>query len=493
MTSNDFIAFFKKTYRNGTSSFLSGIMIMIFDILGLFLCIGLSFFIVNLINPSAINFRSFIYYSFYFPLLLVVFYAAGLYPGIMVSPSEEVKKLCICSFFCYFGIAISILFISRDNSSLHNYEILTLIILKDSNDLGVIAAFLLATPISALGLPGMREISRHFLGKFNFWGVPAVIYVTGDSGNEIINRLQNKKYLGYKPAIIIDSNATECTMHNGIPVFPDSNEIIEVIRNLKIKVAIMCDYEGRLRPIVSSYRYTMNVSKGQDYFSSSMSVRDIGGILATASTHYLTKPGNLIIKRLIDLFFCIIAAIGVIPVSLIIALIIKITSPGPVFYGHVRVGKNGKELKCWKFRSMYKNSQEMLEKILATDPVRRAEWEKDRKFIDDPRVTRFGKFLRKTSLDELPQLWNIFIGEMSLVGPRPVTQSELSKYGADANYVLSVTPGLSGMWQISGRSDTGYEERISLDTFYIQNWSVWLDLWIIIKTVWVVLNGKGAY
>ena len=96
-------------------------------------------------------------------------------------------------------------------------------------------------------------------------------------------------------------------------------------------------------------------------------------------------------------------------------------------------------------------------------------------------------------MDELPQLWNIFIGEMSLVGPRPVTQSELSKYGADANYVLSVTPGLSGMWQISGRSDTGYEERISLDTFYIQNWSVWLDLWIIIKTVWVVLNGKGAY
>jgi lipopolysaccharide/colanic/teichoic acid biosynthesis glycosyltransferase len=142
---------------------------------------------------------------------------------------------------------------------------------------------------------------------------------------------------------------------------------------------------------------------------------------------------------------------------------------------------------------MYKNSQEMLEQILATDPVRRAEWEKDRKFLDDPRVTAFGKFLRKTSLDELPQLWNIFTGDMSFVGPRPVTESELEKYGEDADYVLSVTPGLSGMWQISGRSDTGYEERVSLDTFYIQNWSVWLDLWIIIKTVWVVINGKGAY
>ena len=491
MTSNDFIAFFKKTYRNGTSSLLSGIMIMIFDVLGLFLCIGLSFFIVNLVNPSVINFRSFIYYSFYFPLLLIVFYAAGLYPGIMVSPSEEVKKLCLCSFFCYFGIAISIFFISRDNPTIQN--IVTLFILKDSNDLGVIIAFLLATPISAIGLPGMREISRHFLGKFRFWGVPAVIYVTGDSGTEVIDRLIKRPYLGYKPAIIIDSKATECTMRNGIPVFPDNNDILDVIHYLKIKVAIMCNYEGRLRPIVSTYRYTMNVSKNQDYFASSMSVRDIGGILAAASTHFLTKPGNLIIKRLIDLFICIMASFVVLPVSLVIAVIVKITSPGPVFYGHVRVGKNGRKIKCWKFRSMYKNSQEMLEQILATDPVRKAEWEKDRKFLDDPRVTGFGKFLRKTSLDELPQLWNIFVGDMSFVGPRPVTESELAKYGEDADYVLSVTPGLSGMWQISGRSDTGYEERVSLDTFYIQNWSVWLDLWIIIKTVWVVINGKGAY
>ena len=122
-----------------------------------------------------------------------------------------------------------------------------------------------------------------------------------------------------------------------------------------------------------------------------------------------------------------------------------------------------------------------------------AEWEKDRKFTDDPRVTKLGKFLRKTSLDEIPQIWNIFVGEMSLVGPRPVTEPELTKYGKYSDYVLSVKPGLSGMWQISGRSDTGYEERINLDTYYIQNWSVWLDIWILIKTVGVVIKGKGAY
>ena len=183
----------------------------------------------------------------------------------------------------------------------------------------------------------------------------------------------------------------------------------------------------------------------------------------------------------------------ILPIFIILSLLVKITSRGPIFYAHKRVGKNGKEIKCWKFRSMCINSQEMLEKILATDPVRQAEWEKDRKFQDDPRVTKFGKFLRRTSLDELPQLINILLGDMSLVGPRPVTEPELVKYGEYKDYVLSVVPGLTGMWQVSGRSDTGYEERISLDTYYIQNWSIFLDIWILIKTVRVVINGKGAY
>ena len=176
-----------------------------------------------------------------------------------------------------------------------------------------------------------------------------------------------------------------------------------------------------------------------------------------------------------------------------LSLCVKLSSKGPVFYGHKRVGKNGKEIKCWKFRSMYKDSQKMLEEILLTNPEMKKEWEENRKFVNDPRVTKFGKFLRKTSLDELPQLFNILIGNMSFVGPRPVTKDELEKYGENANYILTVTPGLSGMWQISGRSETGYEERINLDSYYIQNWSIWLDMWIIIKTIWVVLRGKGAY
>ena len=196
---------------------------------------------------------------------------------------------------------------------------------------------------------------------------------------------------------------------------------------------------------------------------------------------------------MLDIFVILVASPIVVPVFLLLCILTKLTSKGPIFYGHPRIGKNGKPFKCWKFRSMCVNSQEILKEILETNPQMRAEWEKDHKFLNDPRVTKFGKFLRKSSLDELPQLINILLGQMSIIGPRPVTEEELIKYGDLKDYVLSVSPGLSGMWQVSGRSDTGYEERITLDSFYIQNWSIWLDIWILIKTIWVVLKRKGAY
>ena len=255
----------------------------------------------------------------------------------------------------------------------------------------------------------------------------------------------------------------------------------------------MCDYAGDRKKIFNYYRYTIYVTQAKNTITTTLQLKDIGGILGFSSTHNLTRKINLVIKRLIDLSIIIISSPFTIPVMLILSIFVKLSSKGPVFYAHKRVGKNGKEIKCWKFRSMYKDSQKMLEEILSTNPEMKKEWEENRKFVNDPRVTKFGKFLRKTSLDELPQLFNILIGNMSFVGPRPVTKEELEKYGENANYILTVTPGLSGMWQISGRSDTGYEERINLDSYYIQNWSIWLDMWIIIKTVWVVLRGKGAY
>ena len=268
MTTNEFINYFKKTYRNRTSSFLSGLLIMFSDAVALFCCIGLAFLIMNFINPSAINFRSFIYYSVFFPIIIAVFYAGGLYPGILLSPSEEVRKMTMISFFCNFGISIALVFFGNDNETITGAIAENLI--KDSDTWGVVCAFLLAIPISAIGLPATREFSRHIFGKFHFYGVPAVIYCTGDSAKEVINRLLKRPDLGYKPAVIIDSSATECYMNNGIPVFPDSEEILKTIKQLKIKVAIICDFQGKRKPIMSSYRYTINISNHQDIYTSSM-------------------------------------------------------------------------------------------------------------------------------------------------------------------------------------------------------------------------------
>lgn len=474
-TIEDFENYYKCNFRR-TSSFLSGIVFMIVDALTLLLCIGIGFFLVNFLNHSFINFRSFVEYYVYIPLILIVFYAADLYPGIMSSPAEDVKRLCICTFFGFCGIAMSIF-------------------VEDADDKVAIAiALLVAIPFATILLPGMREVVRRFCGKFKSWGLPVVIFCSGNSGDEVIERFLKNPYLGYSPALIVNDGFFLEKDFLGIPVFEPGKDLLCAIKKRKIKVAVIAGYKSSADEIMKNFRYTVVVSDKQNMLmSGAPHLRDIAGIVGFSCTHNLTKKSHLAAKRAIDLaiIFCTLPL--VLPVSLIIALLVKLTSPGPVLYGHRRSGKNHKQIKCWKFRSMYKDADEKLESILKENPEMRRQWEKDRKIENDPRVTPFGKFIRKTSLDELPQLINIFLGQMSFVGPRPVTESELVRYGDSVDYILSVTPGLSGMWQTSGRSDTAYEDRVVLDTYYIQNWSIWLDLWILIKTVWVVLGGKGAY
>ena len=486
MTTSEFGSYLKTKYPQ-TSSFTSGLALFFVDAIILILSIGFGFFIVNLFNTSDINFKSFINYSIYIPFILLIFGCIGLYPGIMNSPTQEVKKFFFSCAFSFVAIILTII-ISDDNTIQF-----TKALIKDSEDIALSIAFIISIPVATIALPGFREFGKHFFCRFRWWGVPTVIYTDGNEANFIIDKLIKNKYLGYHPAVIISSNTNGETEYKGIPIFAPSDEINSIIRQHNVKQAIICEYNGDMSEIMKSYRYTTTVSKNQTFFTDTQQLKDIAGIIGFASIHNLTFKGNLFLKRFIDIVAIVLCFPILIPLMLILSILVKLTSKGPVFYGHKRVGKNGKEIKCWKFRSMCINSQEMLEEILRTDPVRRAEWEKDRKFLDDPRVTKFGKFLRKTSLDELPQLFNILFGDMSLVGPRPVTEPELDKYGKYKDYVLSVVPGLTGMWQVSGRSDTGYEERISFDTYYIQNWSIWLDIWILIKTVWVVLKGKGAY
>lgn len=209
-------------------------------------------------------------------------------------------------------------------------------------------------------------------------------------------------------------------------------------------------------------------------------------------TSEIKRSNMLFIKNIMDRSAAALALILLSPLFLILYALIK-RDGGDVFYGQIRIGRNGRPFKCWKFRSMVVDAGKKLQQLLENDPVARAEWEATFKLKNDPRITRVGRFLRKTSLDELPQLYNVLRGEMSLVGPRPIVEDEKKYYGDRLGHYLSVSPGITGLWQISGRNDTTYEERVALDCAYVQNWSLKTDIVILLKTLNVLLTRKGAY
>lgn len=199
-------------------------------------------------------------------------------------------------------------------------------------------------------------------------------------------------------------------------------------------------------------------------------------------------------KRAFDIIFSSLVLLIGLPVFMIIALIIRFSSKGSVVYSHQRIGRGGKPFRCYKFRSMYPDADKKLEELLKADPALKHEWDTTHKLRNDPRVTPIGAFLRKTSLDEIPQFWNVLIGDLSIVGPRPVVQAEIDKfYGSRAQKILSIRPGLTGIWQVSGRNDTSYENRVEMDESYIQQRSFIFDLKLIALTVPRMIFSKGAY
>jgi undecaprenyl-phosphate galactose phosphotransferase len=208
----------------------------------------------------------------------------------------------------------------------------------------------------------------------------------------------------------------------------------------------------------------------------------------------LLDPKRMALKRVIELMLAIVLLPLLLPLIFFIGVAIILDSKGPIFYSQERIGKGGKPFKCLKFRTMYRDADSRLKEILDKDEKAREEWQKYFKLKNDPRVTRVGKFLRKTSLDELPQIFNVLKGEMSFVGPRPVLRRELEEYYKEfSRYYCEVRPGITGLWQISGRNELDYEQRVRLDVWYVLNWSLWLDFVIFVKTIKVVLSGKGAY
>lgn len=224
-------------------------------------------------------------------------------------------------------------------------------------------------------------------------------------------------------------------------------------------------------------------------------VEEFFGFKALKLKYNLLIPRNATIKRILDLLASLIIFIVIFPVFIFIVLLVKITSKGPVFFKQTRIGLHGKKFILYKFRTMYLDADERLNTLLKENPGAKEEWKKFRKLrsIPDPRITPLGKILRKFSLDELPQFLNIMKGDMSLVGPRPYLEEELKFLGKRKDTILSVKPGLTGLWQVSGRNEVPFEERVLLDEYYVRNWSIFLDIAILVRTVFTALKGEGAY
>ncbi|MDI6869834.1 MAG: sugar transferase [Bacillota bacterium] len=308
------------------------------------------------------------------------------------------------------------------------------------------------------------------------------------SGNEIAATVE---YLEQNPALgfrVKKKLSDLCTV----------DELDQMVRQADISTILLeFGEQERIAPLLnyceSNYLETYLIPDILDILSSPVDIGRINTIPLIRLKESVISGPAFRLKRAMDVIGAGLGLVILSPLLLLIALLVKLDSPGPVLFKHKRLGAGGKIIEIYKFRTMVVNAEEALQELFRKRPELREEYERDFKLKDDPRVTRLGKFLRKTSLDEFPQFINVLKGELSLVGPRPIVPREIEKYGPYGRLLLRVPPGVTGLWQVSGRSNTNYDERIKLDVFYINNWSLWLDIMTIIKTIPAVLAKKGAY
>lgn len=359
--------------------------------------------------------------------------------------------------------------------------------------------------ISLFLFPLFRSLSKYVLWRIELWGEDVLILGNEELGLQLANKFSKDAFLGFRPRAILSltkGKRKKSSTPTAIPVYYE-NDISGFIRKLGINTVFIITEKFN--------EHTLSELASQAYASARNIVffpLEFPLALFNAETHYLLKERayliyaknnlnawwNLAMKRLIDIIGSLVGLIVLSPLFIVVALLIKATSSGKAVYKQKRVGKNGKIFYLYKFRSMYQDAEERLQEILANDPQARAEWETKRKLTNDPRITPIGNFMRKTSIDELPQLLNILKGDLSIVGPRPVSEEEIKTFYKEYKvYYYSVRPGLTGLWQVSGRSNTDYAYRVQTDVWYVENWSLWLDIVIILKTFEVLIKREGAY
>ena len=416
------------------------------------------------------------------PFFLLVYRLAGLYPGVAQNPVDELRRVFHAT-TAGFLVIVAVTFLVKAVP----YSRLV---------------FVVAWLLTVFLIVPLRNIVRRRLARKSWWGIPVVIFGAGTTGVMLVDLLLNNPHHGFKPAIILDDDPTKYRLGDTShpPVFVGLDLAPSLSKRYNIHYAIVA------MPGVPSAQLAAILQKHAHQFphfllipdlfgvtSLWVTAKDLGGILGLEIQQNLIRRSSQITKSFLDLLVVIAGGSCLLPLLILLGVAVKLTSQGPVFYSQLRIGKRGKQFRTWKFRSMVPSSERLLQQYLKLHPELVEEWNSSRKLRHDPRVTPIGRLLRKTSLDELPQLWNVLRGDMSLVGPRPILEIEISRYGSSLDLYLKVKPGITGLWQVSGRNNTSFEERVKFDEYYVRNWSVWMDLYVLGRTIKAVMRAEGAY
>lgn len=456
---------------------MAGIL-MIADSTALVLAVAVSVLLKGLLTGE-LDIAPYFRLAAFLPVFLAGFATVGLYSSLALVPPEEVRRTTACS-------ALMFIFLSAVTVSVRGASTY------------VKPTVFVAIGLTTILVPLLRSAVRHHLGRREWWGYPAVIFATPATARELVRVMLQNPGQGLRPLAVAFRAADPQQYVFGIPVVNGSALLEDAALQKNAYAVIATDAGSEAKEALDAYRESFSrILVIPDNYPGIanllVTTHAVGRFLGLEVCQQALVPHKRVLKRALDFVLAIVATPLAAPLIALIAILVKLDSHGPVFFSQSRIGRGGKTFRAWKFRTMALDAEALLKEHLAHDPSARIEWENTYKLKKDPRVTRVGRFLRKSSLDELPQLWNVLIGEMSMVGPRPIVQSEVSRYGERFGAYSRVPGGITGLWQVSGRNDTTYEERVALDAYYVRNWSVWLDFYILFRTVGTVLLRKGAY
>lgn len=352
-----------------------------------------------------------------------------------------------------------------------------------------------------IGLVFGRMLTRAILRHWGLWERPTIIIGIGPNAADAALALRSQPEMGLRVHCFVDAGGADNTIDDSTQPRQSLARMPAIAKQPGVQWVIALEHaqseqrEYWLRQLAQWGVPDISVipaMRGVPLHGTDMSHFFSHEVAMLRMHNNLRRWPARLTKRVFDTTIALLLLIVLSPIMLLIAWMVR-RDGGPALFAHPRIGKKTKVFKCYKFRTMVVDAEKKLEKLLQQRPELREQWLAERKLQSDPRVNKIGAILRRTSLDELPQLLNVIRGEMSLVGPRPVVRSELRRFGSDVGYYLLVRPGMTGLWQISGRSDTDYDKRVYLDVWYVKNWSFWYDLIILLKTIKVVLKREGAY